>query len=133
VTHKRFDTRFFMARVPEDPTAEHDNHEPTETLWTTPREALIRYWDRQIELAPPQIMTLVALQAHPNTQSVLAFARQQTPPVIFPEPFDDAGVRTLCYPGDVRHSVPQRAMPGPTRLRVVAGRFEPVGGFQEFL
>jgi len=29
--------------------------------------------------------------------------------------------------------VAMRAMPGPTRLRFVAGRFEPVGGFQEFL
>ncbi|MFY7940427.1 MAG: NUDIX hydrolase, partial [Burkholderiaceae bacterium] len=45
VTNKRFDTRFFIARVPEDQTAEHDNHEATETLWITPREALIRYWD----------------------------------------------------------------------------------------
>ena len=78
-------------------------------------------------------MTLVSLQSHPTTQSVLDFARQQTPPLILPEPFDEAGVRTLCYPGDPRHSVRQRAMPGPTRLRFVAGRFEPVGGFQEYL
>ena len=48
-------------------------------------------------------------------------------------PFDDEGVRTLCYPGDARHSVTQRAMRGPTRLRFVAGRFEPAGGFEEFL
>jgi hypothetical protein len=29
--------------------------------------------------------------------------------------------------------VAQRAMPGPTRLRFVAGRFEPTTGFEEFL
>jgi hypothetical protein len=53
--------------------------------------------------------------------------------LVLPEAFDDAGVRTLCYPGDPRHSVSQRAMPGPTRLRFVAGRFEPTHGFEEFL
>jgi hypothetical protein len=53
--------------------------------------------------------------------------------LVLPEAFDDAGVRILCYPGDPRHSVAQRALPGPTRLRFVAGRFEPIKGFEEFL
>jgi hypothetical protein len=78
-------------------------------------------------------MTLVSLLSHPCTDSVLNCAKQQTPALILPESFDDDGVRTLCYPGDVRHSVGQRAMPGPTRLRFVAGRFEPTLGFEEFL
>ena len=133
VTNKRFDTRFFVAVLPETQQPVHDNVEAIDSVWLSPTEALRRYWAGGLSLAPPQIMTLVALQSHPTTQSVLDFARQQTPPLILPEPFDDAGVRTLCYPGDVRHSVQQRAMPGPTRLRFVAGRFEPVGGFQEFL
>ena len=133
VTNKRFDTRFFVAVLPDTQQPVHDNIEAIDSVWLSPAEALTRYWAGGLPLAPPQIMTLVALQSHPTTQSVLAFARQQTPPLILPEPFDEAGVRTLCYPGDPRHSVPQRAMPGPTRLRFVAGRFEPVGGFQEFL
>jgi len=41
-------------------------------------------------------------------------------------------VRTLCYPGDPRHSLCERAMLGPTRLRFVNRRFEPVDGFQGF-
>jgi 8-oxo-dGTP pyrophosphatase MutT (NUDIX family) len=133
VTNKRFDTRFFVAVLPETQQPVHDNIEAIDSVWLSPAEALTRYWAGELPLAPPQIMTLVALQSHPTTQSVLDFARQQTPPLILPEPFDEAGVRTLCYPGDSRHSVRQRAMPGPTRLRFVAGRFEPMGGFQEFL
>jgi hypothetical protein len=85
-------------------------------------------------LAPPQIMTLVSLLPHGDTASVLQAAKRQAPPLILPEPFDDEeGVRVLCYPGDPRHSVAQRVMPGPTRLRFVAGRFEPIQGFEEFL
>jgi hypothetical protein len=133
VSNKRFDTRFFVAVLPETQHPVHDNIEAIDSVWLSPTEALTRYWAGGLPLAPPQIMTLVALQSHPTTQSVLDFARQQSPPLILPEPFDEAGVRTLCYPGDPRHSVPQRAMPGPTRLRFVAGRFEPVGGFEEFL
>jgi 8-oxo-dGTP pyrophosphatase MutT (NUDIX family) len=133
VTSKRFDTRFFITRVPEGQTAEHDNHETTETLWTTPREALIRYWDYQIELAPPQIMGLVQLARHPNTHSALAEAQSRQPPVVQPEPFDQDGIRTICYPGDPRHSVAQAVFPGPTRLLFKNKRFEPELGLPALL
>jgi 8-oxo-dGTP pyrophosphatase MutT (NUDIX family) len=133
VTHKRFDTRFFIARVPEGQTAAHDNHETTETLWTTPREALIRYWDHDIELAPPQIMGLVQLARHTDTHSALAEAQSRQPPVVEPEPFDHDGIRTICYPGDPRHSVKQAAFPGPTRLMFKNKRFEPEAGLSGLL
>ena len=134
VTTKRFDTRFFMAVLPEGQSPMHDNIEATDSVWVSPREALDRYWEGRLLLAPPQIMTLVSLLPHASTAQVLACARQQTPAVILPETFDDEdGVRTMCYPGDSRHSVSQRAMRGPTRLRFVQGRFEPMGGFEEFL
>ena len=133
VTNKRFDTRFFVAVLPKGQHPIHDNIEAIDSVWLGPREALDRYWAGDLQLAPPQIMTLVSLLYHQDTASVLRFARQHTPPLIMPEPFDEDGLRTLCYPGDPRHSVAQRAIPGPTRLRFVAGRFEPVGGFEEFL
>jgi len=133
VTNKRFDTRFFVAVLPEGQHPVHDNIEAIDSVWLSPREALDRYWARDLSLAPPQIMTLVSLLSHRCTTDVLTYAKQQTPPLIFPESFDDEGVRVLCYPGDPRHSVSQRAMRGPTRLRFMAGRFEPIGGFEEFL
>ena len=133
VTNKRFDTRFFVAVLPQGQHPIHDNIEAIDSVWLSPYEALTRYWARDLSLAPPQTMTLVSLLPHATTQRVLLAAKSQMPPVVLPEAFDEAGVRTLCYPGDPRHSVSQRAMPGPTRLRFVSGRFEPVGGFEEFL
>lgn len=133
VTNKRFDTRFFVAVLPHGQLPVHDNIEAIDSVWLSPMDALTRYWAGDLSLAPPQIMTLVSLLSHTNTQSVLQAAKLHTPPVVMPEAFDEDGVRTLCYPGDSRHSVSQRAMPGPTRLRFMAGRFEPVGGFEEFL
>jgi 8-oxo-dGTP pyrophosphatase MutT (NUDIX family) len=133
VTNQRFDTRFFIAVLPQGQHPVHDNVEAIDSVWLTPRDALDRYWAGDLPLAPPQIMTLVSLLSHSCTEDVLNFAQQRTPPVVLPEAFDEDGFRNLCYPGDPRHSVTQRAMPGPTRLRFVAGRFEPVTGFEEFL
>jgi 8-oxo-dGTP pyrophosphatase MutT (NUDIX family) len=134
VTNRRFDTRFFVAVLPIGQQPVHDNIEAIDSVWLTPMDALTRYWEGGLPLAPPQIMTLVSLLPHADTSSVLQAAKRQTPPLVLPEPFDDDdGVRTLCYPGDVRHSVSKRVMPGPTRLRFVAGRFEPTRGFEEFL
>ena len=132
VSNKRFDTRFFLAALPQGQEPVHDNVEAVESVWLTPRQALQSYCDHSISLAPPQIMSLVNLLPFANVQSALQSARLQLPPVVLPETFDDQGVRTICYPGDPRHSVQQRALLVPTRLRFVNGRFEPLGGLQAF-
>ena len=133
VMNKRFDTRFFVAAVPGGQQASHDNHEATESVWLQPRAALQQYWDRAIELAPPQIMSLVHLTHHASVAGVLAQARSRLPPLIQPEPFELDGTRVLCYPGDPRHPVAQRALPGPTRLHYRNKRFEPEDGFEGLL
>ena len=130
VSSKRFDTRFFVAAVPLGQVAAHDNHEATESVWLQPRTALEQHRDGLIELAPPQIMTLAHLSRFADVQHAMADARGRTPPVIQPEPFDQEGTRVICYPGDERHSVRERAMPGPTRLRYRNKLFEPVEGFE---
>ena len=130
VTNKRFDTRFFVAAVPGGQVAHHDDFETTESIWLSPREALQQYWAGQIELAPPQIMSLAHLARHTSVATVLAAAGARRPPVIQPESFDDEGERMVCYPGDARHSVRELALPGPTRLFYRNKRFEPATGFE---
>ena len=130
VMNKRFDTRFFVAAVPDGQVARHDDFETTESTWLSPRQALQQYWTGQIELAPPQIMSLAHLARHSTVDSVLAAARARRPPVIQPESFDDNGERMICYPGDARHTVREAALPGPTRLHYRNKRFEPATGFE---
>ncbi len=127
---KRFDTRFFVAAVPADQIARHDEHETTESVWIAPRAALHQYWDGTMQLAAPQIMSLAHLTHYGSVASALAAARARRPPVVAPEPFDDEAGRVICYPGDERHSVAERALPGPTRLYLRNKRFEPEGGFE---
>jgi 8-oxo-dGTP pyrophosphatase MutT (NUDIX family) len=130
VTNKRFDTRFFIAAMPVGQFAGHDNVETTQSAWLAPRTALEQYWSREIELAPPQIMSLAHLSRHATVASAMAEATARKPPVIMPEAFNEEGTRVVCYPGDAQHSVTARAMPGPSRLFWRNKRFEPAQGFE---
>jgi hypothetical protein len=115
-------------RVPAGQVPRHDDHEAIDSMWLTPRAALQQYWDGRIELAPPQIMSLAHLARHPSVASALSQARSRPPPLVVPEPFEHDGMRMVCYPGDERHPVRERALPGPTRLSYRNRRFEPAGG-----
>ena len=130
---RRFDTRFFLAALPAGQEAIHDNHEAVASVWLTPRAALLQYQAGQIELVPPQIMSLVHLMQYGSAAQALDAARRQPPPLILPEGFDEGDTRVLCYPGDPRHPVRQRALPGPTRLEYRHKRFRPPGGFAVWL
>ena len=129
VTSKRFDTRFFIAVVNDEVEVSHDNHEAVESAWLRPRDALDRYWSGRMALAPPQIMSLVHLVRHRTGRSVLDEARKSGPALIEPQTCEIDGLRVVCYPGDERHPVPVRALPGPSRLVFRNRRFEPFGGF----
>lgn len=133
VSNKRFDTRFFVALAPPEQEACHDAREATELVWLSPRLALEHYWQRQIELAPPQIMTLAHLARFERAADLMERARSTPPALIEPQPFEVEGQRAVCYPGDRRHSVATRAWPGPTRLIYRNQRFEPEGGLAALL
>lgn len=130
VMNQRFDTRFFVAAMPDGQHACHDNVESTDGIWLSPRDALQQYWDGAIALAPPQIMTLAQLSHYTSVRQILDCTLAHPPAHMAPEPFeDDNGIRVTCFPGDPRHSVRERRMPGPTRLLFRNRRFEPPGGF----
>jgi 8-oxo-dGTP pyrophosphatase MutT (NUDIX family) len=128
--NKRFDTQFFATAMPADQSALHDDHEAVASTWFKPRDALSQYWDGAIELAPVQIMSLVDLSRFNSVEEALSVARTRPSPHILPEPFQDQASRVVTYPGDTRHSIKTRLLPGPTRLRSSEARFEPEhGGF----
>jgi 8-oxo-dGTP pyrophosphatase MutT (NUDIX family) len=131
--NKRFDTRFFVAVAPDHQVAQHCEREATEAVWLTPQRALERAWAGEIQLAPPQIMSLAHLARFGSVASVLAWARDHAPVTIEPEPFDEDGERVICYPGDPAHSQPVSPWPGPTRLMFRRGRFDAPGGLAALL
>ncbi|MBA3479153.1 MAG: NUDIX domain-containing protein [Lautropia sp.] len=131
VSSRRFDTRFFAALVSREIEVSHDNHEAVESAWLRPRDALERYWQGRMTLAPPQIMSLVHLARYRSGGDVLEAARKAGPALIQPHTCEIDGSRVVCYPGDERHPERLRALPGPSRLVFRNQRFEPFDGFEE--
>lgn len=126
---KRFDARFFLAVAPADQAAQHCERETTEAVWLAPRRAVQRAWDGEIDLAPPQIMTLAHLARLGSVSAALDWANAHPPALVAPEPFDENGTRVFCYPGDPAHSATGLPWPGSTtRLVFRNGRFEAPGG-----
>ncbi|MEW5885169.1 MAG: NUDIX hydrolase [Pseudomonadota bacterium] len=126
----RFDTRFFLALLPPGQQAQPDQREAVEALWLAPREALQRHWAHELELIAPQLMALAELARFDSAAAAWQQVLARRAPCIEPAPFAEGALRGLCYPGDPCHPQPERLLPGPTRLRVLGRRFEPVDGFE---
>ncbi|MGQ9725482.1 MAG: hypothetical protein ACUVVU_09085 [Tepidimonas sp.] len=75
-------------------------------------------------------VALAQLARYVTAADAWADAGKRLPPCILPEQFRVGEYRAMCYPGNARHPVRERALPGPPRLRLVQGRFEPVDGFE---
>ena len=130
---KRFDARFFIAAMPDGQTAVHDGQEATDSAWYQPAEALNDYLSDKIVLAPPQIMTLVALARMTSIEACLNAARDTEAYKVEPKALKTQHGRSLLFPGDEHHPEISKQMPGPTRLIWSGKHFEPPGGFEQFL
>ena len=133
VSNQRFDARFFLGVMPKDQTALHDDFETTHSTWIAPKAALESYCAKEIELAAPQIMTLIDLARFNSTHQALAHARAQRTPKIEPHSTSIDGVRAVCFPGDALHPVRDKILHGPSRLWFKDGRFEPTEGLDRLL
>lgn len=132
VPRRRFDTRFFVAKMPLGQTADVADHESTLGCWLGPRKALEMYWQRDIDLAPPQIITLAHLARYATADAAFAAARATLPRLIHPVHVEVDTARVFCYPGDAAHGERERAFPGVSRLVLRNERFEPLDGFEAF-
>jgi 8-oxo-dGTP pyrophosphatase MutT (NUDIX family) len=58
---KRFDTRFFLAKVHSDQLGVHDGFELTESFWISPSKALEKFHNGEMSMMMPQIKSLEIL------------------------------------------------------------------------
>jgi len=75
VEPKRFDTRFFVARVPEGQVCRDAGSEADHRLWLRPQEAL----DRGLGMLPPTAVVLADLAGAPDVERALAAERTISP------------------------------------------------------
>lgn len=118
---RRFDTRFFLARVPEGQRPTHDPMELTESRWMTPGEALAEQAAGRIVLMPPTLKTVEELRDFPGIEALLEAARSRKIETILTEAFRSEKGYGVLLPSDPEYSgeaLKRPARPGET-TRVV--------------
>jgi hypothetical protein len=75
---RRFDTRFFITRLPEGQTASHDDRETTESRWMVAADAIRAAEQDEIILPTPTWITLRELAEFESVDAVLAWAKGRT-------------------------------------------------------
>jgi 8-oxo-dGTP pyrophosphatase MutT (NUDIX family) len=97
---RRYDTRFFLARMPEGQHARHDDRETTAVAWLSPDEAIDECVAGRIMLPPPTWTTFRQLQPFSSADAVFEWAR--TRPIVRVQPgfIKNETVTMLTLPGD---------------------------------
>lgn len=108
---RRFDTRFFLARLPAGQVPTHDRMELTESRWMTPADALAEHDAGRIVLMPPTLKTMEELQAHAATESLFAAARSRQIRAILPEARRTDDGFALLLPEDPEYSLASDRQP----------------------
>jgi 8-oxo-dGTP pyrophosphatase MutT (NUDIX family) len=99
--HRRYDTRFFVARAPEAQVPLHDDREVIANLWIRPVDALARHQAGEFEMIFPTIRTLKALERFASADDLLAAAAAiGDVPTILPRVVADQGGVRIVLPGD---------------------------------
>lgn len=113
---RRFDTRFYLATVPEGQDASHDGSETTSAVWLRPQQALDDMLSAKIKLAPPTVRTLRWLAECGDIASAVANASSRKPPLIRPRLVAGDAGWFLALPGDPDHPEDEAVLPGSTRM-----------------
>jgi 8-oxo-dGTP pyrophosphatase MutT (NUDIX family) len=73
---KRFDTHFYLAPAPHDHELQHDGYESTDSLWTTPSDALAAGQEKRFNILFPTRSNLEKLALSATLQAALDTARK---------------------------------------------------------
>ena len=81
---RRYDTRFFLARLPEQREVRIDAREMTDAIWITPAAALLRFQAGELPMVFPTVKTLQLLADYPQTADALSAIRNRPITPILP-------------------------------------------------
>jgi 8-oxo-dGTP pyrophosphatase MutT (NUDIX family) len=121
---RRFNARFFLARLPEGQIPVHDRMELTDSCWMTPGLALEENAKGRIMLMPPTLKTIEELAAFSNAGQLFDAARSRRISTIHPEAFRTADGFGIRLPHDPEYSLDahrEPPRPGETSRIVMEG------------
>lgn len=98
---RRYDTRFFVAALPDGQIADGVTTEASDAGWQTPAEAVADWQSGLRGLLPPTWVTLTEISACASMADALAAERTIDP--VVPRVVRDGGVLRVVLPGDERY------------------------------
>jgi 8-oxo-dGTP pyrophosphatase MutT (NUDIX family) len=127
VDTRRFDTRFFVARMPPQQIPAHDETETTQSAWIRPSDAIARCVRNEIVLPPPTWTTLRELEPFSSVDEAIGWARRRRVMRRLPAFLQQDGRKMLLLPGDpLNPEPPVEERPHETRFVLVEGRWRAV-------
>lgn len=97
---RRYDTRFFVASMPDAQVALHDDGETVDFIWINPNEALSLHERNKFPLVTPTIANLVSIANFSSVEEVLSWADELSSiPTIAPKIVLVNGLPTVVVPG----------------------------------
>ncbi len=108
--HARFDTLFYLARMPPGETALHDGSESVTSHWIRPADALARADAGLSAIIFPTRRNLERLAAHDVIEALIEAARATPVRLIVPWIEERDGVPHLCIPEDHGYPVTSEAL-----------------------
>ena len=96
----RFDTRFFLAELPEGQEPEVDGQECVDQGWFTPRGALDAFGREEIVLVFPTIKHLEQLEGFGSVSELLEYAGGREVLPVQPKVWFDGEVARVALPGE---------------------------------
>ena len=122
---RRFDTWFFLARLPEDQNPVHDSVELVESIWLTPEEALQRQKEKGILLMPPTLKILEELSAFTSVDALFSAARHKSLHPILPQAVTSEIRFGIKLPHDPEYTISEYKQPfrpdEPSRIMMIDG------------
>jgi hypothetical protein len=100
---KRFNTRFFVASIPNYQNNEHDGKEITESVWITPEMALEKASSGEMQMIMPTIKNLESCCGFKSADELIKVIKKISPkekPSILPKFFKENGTWVGLLPGD---------------------------------
>lgn len=97
---RRFDTHFFLCKMPPSQEPAHEGEETTDSVWISPRAALEAASQGKMTIIFPTLKNLERLASFGGVDEVLAWARDHTPEVVKPRVGYEGGSVRILVPGD---------------------------------
>lgn len=120
VEKKRYDTRFFLARMPRGQVPVHDAVEMAGSMWIKPADALSKCRNGEITLMPPTLVTLTELGRFSSIDDVFEFIETRDIYPIMPEAFKEGDRFGLKLPNDPEYGIAELKQSGnvngPSRI-----------------